>query len=153
VTPTVSIETALNGDKYIRAFCTGSLGTWGNTSKTAISVVISKMGSGIDITCGMTGNYGILSWQSATAAYFTVGVSVLSNLASQAKDRSYVKSTMEYIDDLMKNYFKEENHVQPEKNSDMSVPEKIRQLSLLKEQGILTDDEFKQKKTELLSTM
>lgn len=38
-------------------------------------------------------------------------------------------------------------------SSDLSIPDQIKKLSELKDQGILTEDEFKKKKAELLAKM
>jgi hypothetical protein len=154
VTPKVEIETALNDDKYIKAFSGALINTWGNTQSTAISVVITKSESEVHISCGMTGNYGILNAKSLAGAVLTGGVSFLGNIASNVKDKAHIKQSMDYIDDLMNNFFKEQNSIptsQP--TTEMSILEKIKQLAMLKEQGILTDDEFNRKKTELLAKL
>ena len=154
VTPKVEIETANNGDKFVKAFTGGLINTWGNTKQTAICVIITKRQSEIHISCGMTGNKGVLSGQSLFGAAITGGVSLLGNVASNVKDGGHVKKVMQHIDDLMNNLFKEQNSTSSTQTiNEMSIPEKIKQLAVLKEQGILTEDEFNQKKTELLAKL
>jgi Short C-terminal domain len=153
VTPKVLIETALNGDKIIKAYTGALINTWGNSRETAICVVVSKNVAEIQISCGMAGNYGILSGKSIVGAVFTGGVSLIGNVASNVKDRTHVKSLMDYIDDLMYNFFAQQNISVTSNSSETSIPEKIKQLATLKDQGILTEDEFNQKKTELLARL
>ena len=52
---------------------------------------------------------------------------------------------MIFIDDMMKNQFC--NH----KNTNDDIPKKLKKLSELKDEGIITEDEFNLKKTELLN--
>jgi hypothetical protein len=99
----------------------------------------------------MAGNYGILNGRSIFGAVVTGGVSLIGNVASNVKDNNHIKKVMQHIDDLMYNFFKEENfNLTNQKVIETSIPEKIKQLAALKEQGIITEEEFNQKKVELL---
>ena len=155
VTPKVVIDTALNGDKLIRAITGGGIiNSVGNTSDTAICVVITKNQNEIHITCGMTGNYGLLTTKSLVEAYFSLGGALVGRVASNVKDSVHIKAVFQYIDDLMNNFFKEQSSMPTNQQTlELSIPEKIKKLAELKEMGILTDEEFNQKKVELLARL
>ena len=63
-----------------------------------------------------------------------------------------VDSTLKYIDELLSNVFKE-NSSNTIKDSSNDILSQIEKLSELKEKGILTEDEFNAKKTDLLAKM
>ena len=63
-----------------------------------------------------------------------------------------VDSTLKYIDELLSNVFKE-NSSNTIKDSSNDILSQIEKLSELKEKGILTEDEFNAKKTDLLARM
>jgi len=51
------------------------------------------------------------------------------------------------------NFVRDKMGVKPEKSNEIDIPSQIKKLSALKDDGILTDEEFNLKKTELLSKM
>lgn len=59
-----------------------------------------------------------------------------------------VPSFMEYVQSNLG-----KSNVASTNSANSDIPSQIQKLSELKDQGILTDDEFNQKKTELLSKM
>tara|TARA_B100000945_G_C20327804_1_gene570862 strand:- start:15 stop:989 length:975 start_codon:yes stop_codon:yes gene_type:complete len=127
--------------------------TWGNTSETAINVIFEKSGDSIEVCCGFTGNKAVLSGQGIFGAVITGGVSLVGNAASAAKDAKLVYETMQFIDDLMRDFFKESSVSNQASEVSIDIPSQIKKLSDLKDQGILTEEEFNAKKADLLSKM
>ena len=125
--------------------------TWGNSKETAINVTIEKEGDTIHFNCGFTGNKGVLSASSIGGAILTGGVSLAGNAASAIKDGKLVNSTIDFIDNMMKNQFNKDNSVNNISVDD--IPSKIKKLSVLRDEGILTEEEFINKKSELLDKM
>lgn len=124
--------------------------TWGNSKETAINVIVENNDGTIEFNCGFTGNQAVLSASSIGGAILTGGGSLVGNAASAIKDGKLVNSTMQFIDDMMKNQFQNNSSastvVQPENNA----LDQIRKLAELKNDGILTEEEFNIKKQELL---
>ncbi|MDA9015796.1 SHOCT domain-containing protein [Flavobacteriaceae bacterium] len=124
--------------------------TWGNSKETAINVIVENNNGIIEFNCGFTGNKAVLSASSIGGAILTGGGSLVGNAASAIKDGKLVNSTMQFIDDMMKNQFQNNSSsstiVQPEND----VLDQIRKLAELKNDGILTEEEFNIKKQELL---
>ena len=127
--------------------------TWGNSKETAINVVVENINGTIEFNCGFTGNKGVLSGSSIAGVLLTGGASLVGNAASAVKDGKLVNATMEFIDDMMKNQFSNNSNNPVIINQEVDIAEQIRKLSALKNDGILTDEEFNTKKTELLSKM
>ena len=153
VEPQVFIDTDKDNNKMIKCFTAKTLiKTWGNTSETAVNVILNNKKNNLTIYCGFSGNKAVLSGQGVTGAILTGGVSLIGNAASAVKDKKLVDSTLEYIDDLLSNLFKESsNNVIIDNSKD--IPSQIEKLSALKEKGIITEEEFNIKKTELLAKM
>ena len=127
--------------------------TWGNSKETAINVICENKKGVIQFNCGFTGNKGVLSGQGVAGILLTGGVSLVGNAASSVKDGKLVNATIQFIDDMMKNQFTN-NSVSPTIiKQEVDIADQIRKLSDLKNDGILTEDEFNKKKAELLSKM
>ena len=153
VKPQVFIDSDSDNNKMIKCFTAKTLvKTWGNTSETAVNVILKKNNNILNVYCGYTGNKGVLSGQGIAGAVLTGGVSLIGNAASAAKDKKMVDSTLKYIDELLSNVFKE-NSSNTIKDSSNDILSQIEKLSELKEKGILTEDEFNAKKTDLLAKM
>jgi len=153
--PTIVVDKNEKG-VIIRCYTSKTLvKTWGNSSETAINVTIEKNNETIDFNCGFTGNDSVLSAGSIAGAIFTGGVSLVGNAASAVKDGKLVNSSMQFIDDMMRNQFQKDNNAGPVQQTQqvVDIPDQIRKLSALKEEGILTEEEFNSKKSELLSKM
>ena len=127
--------------------------TWGNSKETAINVIVENKNGTIEFNCGFTGNKGVLSGSSIAGALFTGGVSLVGNAASAVKDGKLVNATMQFIDDMMRNQFSNSSNNPVIINQEVDIAEQIRKLSDLKNDGILTEEEFNTKKSELLSKM
>ena len=127
--------------------------TWGNSKESAINVVVENKNGTIEFNCGFTGNKGVLSGSSIAGALFTGGVSLVGNAASAVKDGKLVNATMQFIDDMMRNQFSNSSNNPVIINQEVDIAEQIRKLSDLKNDGILTEEEFNTKKSELLSKM
>ena len=151
--PTVIVDNNKNG-VVIRCYTAKTLiKTWGNSSETAINVTIEKNNGTIDFNCGFTGNKSVLSAGSIAGAVFTGGVSLVGNAASAVKDGKLISSSMQFIDDMMRNQFQNDESAGPVQQTHqvVDIPAQIRKLSALKDDGILTEEEFNSKKSELLS--
>ena len=127
--------------------------TWGNSKETAINVIVEKNNGIIDFNCGFTGNKAVLSGSSIAGALLTGGVSLVGNAASAVKDGKLVNATMQFIDDMMKNQFSNNSAGPTIIKQEVDIADQIRKLSDLKNDGILTEDEFNKKKAELLTKM
>jgi hypothetical protein len=127
--------------------------TWGNSKETAINVVVENNNGIIVFNCGFTGNKGVLSGSSIAGAVFTGGMSLVGNAASAVKDGKLVNDTMQFIDDMMKNQFSNNSASPTIIKQEVDIIDQIRKLSDLKNDGILSEDEFNKKKAELLSKM
>ena len=57
---------------------------------------------------------------------------------------------MEFIDDMMKNQFRNNSVNQTIVKQEIDIADQIRKLSDLKNDGIISEDEFNIKKSELL---
>ena len=124
--------------------------TWGNSKETAINVIVENNSGTIEFNCGFSGNKSVLSVSSIGGALLTGGVSLAGNAASAIKDGKLVNSTMQFIDDMMKNQYQNNSAPQISAKQDVDIVDQIRKLSDLKNDGILTEDEFNIKKQELL---
>tara|TARA_B110001452_G_C15210297_1_gene419802 strand:+ start:1268 stop:1678 length:411 start_codon:yes stop_codon:yes gene_type:complete len=133
--------------------CKTLVRTWGNSKETAINVIVENKNGTIDFNCGFTGNKSVLSGSSIAGAIFTGGVSLAGNAASAVKDGKLVNATMQFIDDMMKNQFSNNSSSPTIIKQEVDIADQIRKLSDLKNDGILTEDEFNKKKAELLSKM
>ena len=69
------------------------------------------------------------------------------------KDGKLVNATMQFIDDMMKNQFSNNSAGPTIIKQEVDIADQIRKLSDLKNDGILTEDEFNKKKAELLTKM
>jgi hypothetical protein len=127
--------------------------TWGNSKETAINVIVENKNGTVDFYCGFTGNKSVLSGSSIAGAVLTGGVSLAGNAASAIKDGKLVNETMQFIDDMMKNQFSNKFSSPTIIKQEVDIVDQIRKLSDLKNEGILTEDEFNAKKAELLSKM
>jgi hypothetical protein len=127
--------------------------TWGNSKETAINVVVENQNGTIEFNCGFTGNKAVLSGSGIAGALFTGGASLVGNAASAVKDSKLVNATMQFIDDMMRNQFSNNSNNPVIINQEVDIAEQIRKISDLKNDGILTEDEFNKKKSELLSKM
>ena len=127
--------------------------TWGNSKETAINVIVEKNNGIIDFNCGFTGNKAVLSGSSIAGVLLTGGVSLVGNAASAVKDGKLVNATMQFIDDMMKNQFSNNSAGPTIIKQEVDIADQIRKLSDLKNDGILTEDEFNKKKAELLTKM
>jgi len=153
VKPTVVVDKKPD-NALIRCFTAKTLlKTWGNSNETAINLIIEKNNDSIEYTCGFTGNEKVLSAKHIGVAVLTGGVSLAGNAASAIKDDKLVKQTMEFIENMMNSQFSKDvaNTVNIQHEND--IPAQIKKLSTLKDQGILTEEEFTSKKTELLNKM
>jgi len=151
--PTVIVSKNKN-NVVIRCYTAKTLvRTWGNSKETAINVIVENKNGTIDFNCGFTGNKAVLSGSSIAGAIFTGGVSLAGNAASAVKDGKLVNATMQFIDDMMKNQFSNNSSSPTIINQEVDIADQIRKLSDLKNDGILTEDEFNKKKAELLSKM
>jgi len=152
--PQVFIETDDFGNKLIKCFTSKTLiTTWGNSKETAINVILEKNEDVLTIYCGFTGNKGVLSTQGVFGMVLTGGVSLVGNAASAIKDGRLVDSTLNHIDDLLNNVYKVDvlsNQQASLKNNSNDIIEQIEKLAILKEKGILSEEEFIQKKKNLL---
>ncbi len=54
---------------------------------------------------------------------------------------------------MMRNQFSKSSSSPVQINTEIDIPSQIRKLSLLKDEGILTEEEFSSKKSDLLSRM
>jgi hypothetical protein len=151
--PTVIVSKNKN-NVVIRCYTAKTLvRTWGNSKETAINVIVENKNGTIDFNCGFTGNKAVLSGSSIAGAFFTGGVSLVGNAASAVKDGKLVNATMQFIDDMMKNQFSNNSSSPTIIKQEVDTADQIRKLSDLKNDGILTEDEFNKKKAELLSKM
>jgi hypothetical protein len=151
--PTVIVSKNKN-NVVIRCYTAKTLvRTWGNSKETAINVIVENKNGTIDFNCGFTGNKAVLSGSSIAGAIFTGGVSLVGNAASAVKDGKLVNATMQFIDDMMKNQFSNNSSSPTIIKQEVDTADQIRKLSDLKNDGILTEDEFNKKKAELLSKM
>lgn len=138
----------------IQAFTSkGIVRTWGNSKETACNVIITVNETSLDVTVGYSGNKGVISAQGIAGALLTGGVSLVGNAASAAKDKKMVLDTMKFITDLMNNYFVQTNKAQTETQQQPDVFESIKKLKQLNDSGFITDEEFENKKTELLKKL
>ena len=156
VKPQVFTETDNNGNKIIKCFTAKTLiKTWGNTKETAINVVLEKNGNNLNIYCGFTGNKAVLSGQGVFGMVMTGGASLIGNAASAIKDGKMVDSTLLYIDELLNNLFQKDSNTNQNLVADNSndIPLQIEKLAILKQKGIISEDEFNSKKKELLERM
>lgn len=154
--PQVFIETDKYGDVLIKCFTSKTfISTWGNSKETAINVILEKNDDVLTIHCGFTGNKGVLSAQGVFGMVMTGGVSLVGNAASAIKDGKLVDSTLNHIDELLNNVFKDSvpsiQQVVIDNSND--IPSQIEKLANLKEKGILSEEEFTAKKKELLDKM
>jgi len=148
--PTVVVNKIQNS-AVIRCYTAKTLvRTWGNSKETAINVIVENKNGVIEYNCGFSGNKAVLSGSSIAGAVLTGGVSLVGNAASAVKDGKLVNSTMEFIDDMMRNQFQNSSGNQAVVQPQIDIAEQIRKLSDLKNDGILTDEEFNIKKAELL---
>jgi hypothetical protein len=151
--PTVIVSKNKN-NVVVRCYTAKTLvRTWGNSKETAINVIVENKNGTIDFNCGFTGNKAVLSGSSIAGAIFTGGVSLAGNAASAVKDGKLVNATMQFIDDMMKNQFSNNSSSPTIIKQEVDIADQIRKLSDLKNDGILTEDEFNKKKAELLSKM
>ena len=156
VKPQVFTETDNEGNKIIKCFTAKTLiKTWGNTKETAINVVLEKNGNNLNIYCGFTGNKAVLSGQGVFGMVMTGGASLIGNAASAIKDGKMVDSTLLYIDELLNNLFQKDSNTNQNLVMDNSndIPLQIEKLAILKQKGIISEDEFNSKKKELLERM
>ena len=154
--PQVFIEIDKFGDVLIKCFTSKTLiTTWGNSKETAINVLLEKKDDVLTIYCGFTGNYAVLSTKSVFGMVMTGGVSLVGNAASAIKDGKLVDSTLNHIDELLNNVYKDSSPSiqQVVIDSSNDIPAQIEKLASLKEKGILTEEEFATKKMELLDKM
>ena len=155
--PQVFIKSDDNKNKLIKCFTAKTLvRTWGNSSETAINVLLIKGDSDIEVYCGFSGNKSVLSGSSVFGAVMTGGVSLIGNAASAVKDKKLIESTMQFVDEAMKDLFGNNilAHIPTEvtvSKQEVDPFEQIEKLSVLKEKGILTEDEFNNKKNEILN--
>jgi hypothetical protein len=151
--PTVVVQKGVDKG-MVRCYTAKTLvRTWGNSSETAINVTVTNNNGTIEFNCGFTGNKAVLSGSSIFGAVMTGGVSLVGNAASAVKDKKLVNDTMQFIDDMMRNQFTKSNSSSAEIQEEVDIPSQIRKLSALKDEGILTEDEFNTKKSELLNKM
>lgn len=151
--PTVIVSKNKN-NVVVRCYTAKTLvRTWGNSKETAINVIVENKNGTIDFNCGFTGNKAVLSGSSIAGAILTGGVSLAGNAASAVKDGKLVNATMQFIDDMMKNQFSNNSSSPTIIKQEVDIADQIRKLSDLKNDGILTEDEFNKKKAELLSKM
>ena len=138
----------------IQVFTSKSLvQTWGNSKDTACNVIITVGNDSLDITVGYSGNKGVMSAQGITGVVLTGGVSLIGNAASAAKDKKMVKDTMNFIEDLMNNYFVSSSNQQPSNSGSDDILGQVEKLKQLFDAGILTDQEFNEKKKSLLERL
>jgi hypothetical protein len=155
--PQVFIKSDDNKNQLIKCFTAKTLvRTWGNSSETAINVLLIKGDSDIEVYCGFSGNNAVLSGSSVFGAVMTGGVSLIGNAASAVKDKKLIESTMQFVDETMKDLFG--NNMPAHNPTEVTVSkqevdpfEQIEKLSVLKEKGILTEEEFNNKKNEILN--
>ncbi len=156
VKPQVFIETLGDKNMLIKCFTAKTLiRTWGNSKETAINVLVEKTQNGLTIYCGFSGNKAVLSGQGVFGMVMTGGLSLIGNAASAIKDGKMVDSTISYIDDLLHNLFAENNSsvTQNEISHIIDIPSQIEKLAILKDRGIISEDEFNNKKKDLLDKM
>ena len=77
----------------------------------------------------------------------------MGNAASAVKDGKLVNATIQFIDDMMKNQFSNNSAGTTIIKQEVGIADEIRKLSDLKNDGIITEDEFNKKKAELLTKM
>ena len=93
----------------------------------------------------------------ATTALFTGGIGIAAKAAGALSDKVKTDSFMKYIDEKI--YQNKGNgpelvqSISTESKSEDDIPDKIKKLSDLKDQGILTDEESAAKKKDLLDKM
>jgi hypothetical protein len=153
VKPQVFTETDYYGNKVIKCYTAKTLiKTWGNTKETAVNVVIQKNGDHITFYCGFTGNKGVLSAQGIFGMALTGGASLIGNAASAIKDGKMVDATLLFIDELMNNLYKKDVNTTPSSLNEniIDIPSQIEKLANLRDKGIITIEEFNDKKKELL---
>lgn len=126
--------------------------TWGNSKDTACNVIITISSNSLDITVGYSGNKGVVSAQGIGAALLTGGGSLIGNAASAAKDKKMVLDTMKFVEDLLNNYFTNAP-VAKSDSTEVDVLGQIEKLKELHDKGILTDDEYNDKKKTLLDKL
>ncbi len=154
--PQVFTETDNSGNKIIKCFTAKTIiKTWGNSKETAVNVVLEKNSNSLCVYCGFTGNKGVLSGQGILGMALTGGVSLIGNAASAIKDGKMVDATLLYIDELLNNLFQKDSSTNQNSVADNSndIPLQIEKLAALKEKGIITEEEFNNKKKELLDKM
>jgi hypothetical protein len=127
--------------------------TWGNSKETAINVIVENKSGTIEFYCGFTGNTSVVSGTGIAGAILTGGGSLIGQAASAIKDGKLVNDTMQFIDDMMKNQFSNNFSSPTVIKQDVDIVDQIRKLSELKNDGILTEDEFNTKKADLLRKM
>jgi len=127
-----------------------SFQTWGNSNETAINVIIKKNVDSIEFYCGFTGNKHITrDGISIVAAVVTGGVSLVGNAASLVKDEKIVNEAMFFIDSLMKNSFSNMYNKEVDKSQN-DIPSQIKKIAELRDLKILSEEEFQNKKNDLL---
>ena len=130
----------------------GAVRTWGNSKETACNAIITVSSNSLDITIGYSGNKGVISAQGIGGALLTGGASLIGNAASAAKDKKMVLDTMKFIEDLLNNYFTNSEASQAQ-SSGIDILGQIEKLKQLHDNGILTDDEYNDKKKVLLDKL
>ncbi len=131
----------------------GAIRTWGNSKNTSCNAIITVNETSLDVTVGYSGNKGVISAQGIGGALLTGGVSLVGNAASAAKDKKMVLDTMKFITELMNNYFVSTNNDQAAPQQQPDIFESIEKLKKLNDSGLITDEEFVSKKTELLNKL
>jgi len=127
--------------------------TWGNSKETACNAIITIGDSSLDVTVGYSGNKGVVSAQGITGAVLTGGVSLIGNAASAAKDKKMVNDTMKFIEDLLNNYFVTTSNQQASASGGEDILGQIEKLKQLHDAGILTEQEYNDKKKALLERL
>lgn len=127
--------------------------TWGNSKETACNVIITVGSSSLDVTVGYSGNKGVVSAQGITGAVLTGGVSLIGNAASAAKDKKMVNDTMKFIEDLLNNYFVGTSNQNTSNAGGEDILGQIEKLKQLHDAGILTEQEYNDKKKALLERL
>lgn len=127
--------------------------TWGNSKETACNVIITVGSSSLDVTVGYSGNKGVVSAQGITGAVLTGGASLIGNAASAAKDKKMVNDTMKFIEDLLNNYFVGTFNENTSNSGGEDILGQIEKLKQLHDAGILTEQEYNDKKKALLERL
>lgn len=131
----------------------GAIRTWGNSKETACNVFLTIGDSSMDVTVGYSGNKGVVSAQGITGVLLTGGVSLIGNAASAAKDKKMVNDTMKFIEDLLNNYFVTTSSQESSNSGGEDVLGQIEKLKQLYDAGILTEQEYNDKKKALLERL